>query len=44
MKDVKCITLDFDGTLTNPERENATFETIYREHLALATSPRVNDA
>ncbi len=41
MNDIKCVILDFDGTLTDPNKERAGFETRYRDALAGATSPAV---
>lgn len=43
MKAVKCVVLDFDGTLTKPISEGAIFEGLYRARLAAATKPSVLD-
>jgi FMN phosphatase YigB (HAD superfamily) len=39
--EIKCVILDFDGTLTDPIREGAGFEARYRDALAGATSRSV---
>ncbi|HKY35271.1 MAG TPA: HAD family hydrolase [Polyangiaceae bacterium] len=41
MNEIKCVILDFDGTLTDPNKERARFETLYRDALAGATVPAV---
>jgi FMN phosphatase YigB (HAD superfamily) len=41
MRGLKCIVLDFDGTLTDPVQEGALFERRYRANLASATSDLV---
>jgi len=36
---IKCVVVDFDGTLTDPARERGRFEDLYRAELARATTP-----
>lgn len=38
MADIDCVIMDFDGTLTDFGREGPLFESLYRSHLAEATS------
>jgi hypothetical protein len=43
MARIKCVVLDFDGTLTDHEKEGPLFERLYRRHLASLTKAPIEE-